>query len=178
MAFGSIADILFQWESIGFFDIVLPFLLIFAIVFGILSYMKIFGDQRGIHAVIAVILGLLSIRAGFFQAFLSQIAPRLGVGLTILLVLLILFGLFVQDQSKKTIGWILLGIAAIIFIVIISQMYTIFQGFGSGLGFNNPETIGWIIMLGLLIVIIIIVAIGNAGKDDKSKGLFVPMYGK
>jgi len=178
MAFGSIADILFQWESIGFFDIVLPFLFIFAIVYGILSYTKIFSNHRGIHAIIAVILGLLSIRAGFFQAFLAEIAPRLGVGLTVLLTILILFGLFVQDQSKKTIGWILLGVAALIFIIIISQMYSIFSNFGNGLGFTNPETIGWVIMIGLLITIIIVVAIGGSDKDTKSKGLFMPLYDK
>ncbi|MBU0907443.1 MAG: hypothetical protein KKE05_04790 [Nanoarchaeota archaeon] len=176
MAFGSIADILFQWENMGFFDIVLPFLLVFAIVFGILSYMKIFGNNKGIHAIVAIILGLLSIRAGFFQAFLSQIAPRLGVGLTVLLVLLILFGLFVQDQSKKTIGWILLGIAALIFIIIMGQMYSIFTGWGSGLGFDNPETMGWIIMIGLLIVIIVVVAMGSSKSTSKHKGAFIPMY--
>jgi hypothetical protein len=178
MAFGSIADILFQWESIGFFDIVLPFLLVFAIVFGILSYMGIFGNNKGINAILAIILGLLSVRAGFFQAFLAEVAPRLGVGLTVLLVIMILFGLFVQDQSKKTIGWIMIGIAAVIFIIIISQMYTIFNYFGSGLGLSNPEIIGWIIMVGLLIVIVIVVAIGNSEKDNKHKGIFVPWYGK
>ncbi|MBS3076966.1 hypothetical protein J4233_01710 [Candidatus Pacearchaeota archaeon] len=176
MAFGSIADILFQWESIGFFDFVLPFLLIFSIVFGVLSYIGVFGKNKGINAVIAVILGLLSIRAGFFQAFLAEIAPRLGVGITVLLVILILVGLFVQDQSKKVIGWVLLGIAAVIFIIILGQMYTIFGEFGNGLGFDNPDTIGWIIMLGLLITLIVVVAVGNADKTSKHTGDFVKMY--
>ena len=180
MAFGSIADILFQWENIGFFEYVLPFLLIFSIVYGILSYMHIFGNHRGIHAIIAIILGLLSIRAGFFTAFLQLIAPRLGVGLTVLLTVMILIGLFVQDQSKKVMGWILVGIAGVIFIVIMGQMYTIFGEFGGGLGFNNPETMGWIIMLGLLITIIIVVGVGGGGSKGESryKGAFIPLYDK
>lgn len=179
MAFGSIADILFQWEYMGFFEFVLPFLLIFSVVFGVLSYMRIFSDNKGIHAIIAIILGLLSIRAGFFRLFLAEITPRLGVGLTVLLVALILIGLFVQDQSKKTIGWILLGIAAVIFIIIIGQMYNIFSDFGGGLGFNSPETMGWIIMLGLLIVIIVVVAVGSGDRhESKYKGIMVPLYDK
>lgn len=177
MAFGSIADILFQWENIGFFEYVLPFLLVFAIVFGILSYMKIFGNQKGIHVVIAIILGLLSIRAGFFTAFLSQVAPRLGVGLTVLLTVLILFGLFVTDQNRGVIGWILLGIGAVIFIIIMSQMYSIFQDFGSGLGFYNSDQIAWIVMLGLLIALIAVVAIGNnSGNKNSKTPKFVPTY--
>lgn len=173
--FGSIADILFQWEYMGFFEFILPFLLIFAVVYGILSYMEIFGNQKGIHAIIAVILGLLAIRSGYFQAFLAEIAPRLGVGLTILLVALILIGLFVQDQSKKTLGWILLGIAAVIFIVIMGQLYNS-PMFGGDLGFSSPEVIGWLIMIGLLIVIIVVVAVGNSPHQSTHKGDFISMF--
>ena len=83
-----------------------------------------------------------------------------------------------QDQSKKVIGWILLGIAAIIFIIIMGQMYTIFGEFGNGLGLDSPEIMGWIIMLGLLITVIIVVAIGSSKGESKYKGIFVPAYEK
>lgn len=174
--FGSIADILFQWENMGFFAFVLPFLLVFAVVFGILSYMHIFGDNKGIHAIIAVILGLLAIRSGYFQAFLSEVAPRLGVGLTILLAALILVGLFVQENTKKTLGYVLLGIAGVIFIVMMGQLYNIF-GLWGGLGFSSPEVVGWLIMLGLLVALIIVVAVGDRTSShtgNKMVSLFEP----
>lgn len=164
---GSIADILFQWQSIGFFDFILPFLLIFAVVFGILSYMKIFGDNKAIHVIIAVILGLLAIRAQFFTAFLSEVAPRLGVGLTILLAILILIGLFVPKGHVKTIGWVLMGVAAVIFIVILSQLYDVFGYFTGGLGYTSSELIGWITMIVVLVGIIIIAVV--ASQKEKSK---------
>jgi hypothetical protein len=177
MALGSIADILFQWESIGFFDIILPFLLIFAIVFGILSYMKIFGENKAVHAIISVILGLLAIRAQFFSDFLSEIAPRLGVGLTILLTVLILIGLFVPNDHKKTIGWVMMGIAGIILIVILSQLYDVFGGnFGSGLGLTSSELVGWITMIAVLAAVIIVAVIAN--NKETHPGTLGSLFGK
>ncbi len=166
MVFGSIADILLQWEKIGFFQFILPFLLIFAVVFGILSYMKIFGDNKAIHVIIALILGLLAIRAGFFSAFLAEMAPRLGVGLTILLAILILIGLFVPEGQQKTIGWILMAVAVIILIVILSQLYDIFGYFSGSLGYTSSELIGWVTMIALLIAIVIAAVV--ASQRDKS----------
>ena len=176
MAFGSIADILFQWQNIGFFDLILPFLLVFAIVFGILSYMKIFGDNKAVHVIIAVILGLLAIRAQFFSAFLAEIAPRLGVGLTILLAILILIGLFVPEGHQKTIGWILLAIAFIILIVILSQLYRVFGYFTGDLGLTSSELIAWVAMIVILLGIVIVVVIA-AQKGKQKAGELVPLYG-
>ncbi|MBU0466434.1 MAG: hypothetical protein KJ718_03360 [Nanoarchaeota archaeon] len=180
MALGSIADILFQWENIGFFDLILPFLLVFAIVFGILSYMNIFGSNRAVHVIIALILGLLSIRAQFFSAFLAEIAPRLGVGLTILLAILILIGLFTPEEHSKTISWVLMGIAAVILIVILSQLYNVFGYFTGGLGFTSSELIGWITMIVLLVAILIIVVVASQkgkSKLGKTGPLWAPVRG-
>ena len=87
MAFGSIADIFYQWEFLGVFDFILPFLLVFAIVYGILASTQILGDNKGIAIIIAVVIGLMSLRYQFFfSSFLSEIFPRLGIGLTIMVI--------------------------------------------------------------------------------------------
>ncbi len=171
MAFGSIADILIQWEYLGFFQFVLPFLLVFAVVFGILSYMNIFGSNKGIHAIVAIVLGLLSIRAGFFSAFLAEIAPRLGVGLTILLAILILIGLFVPQDSTKTVGWVLMGVAGLIVIVILSQLYNVFGFFTGAFGLTSSEIIGYIVMIALVVAIIVIVTIKPKESTNQNLGL-------
>ena len=56
----NIYDLLNQWESIGVFDYLLPFLLIFAVVFAILETTKVLGEQKGIHK-----LAVLSIEDEF-----------------------------------------------------------------------------------------------------------------
>ena len=155
-----------QLQNFGFFDLILPFLLLFAIVFGILSYMKIFGNQKSIHVIIALVLALLAIRFPVFTDFLNLISPRLGIGLVILLVLLILIGLFTPDGSQGTIGWIFIGVAVIIAIVIFAQVYDIMQ-FGGGLGYGS-DLIGGIIIIALLIGVIVAVVMG--GGSDKPTG--------
>jgi len=43
---GSFGNLLLKLEGLGFFDYVLPFLIIFAMVFGILTRIKIFEDNK------------------------------------------------------------------------------------------------------------------------------------
>ena len=175
MAFGSIGDVFYQLENLGFFDIVLPFLLIFGVVYGILQYMKIFGqDNKGVHAMIAIILGLLAIRLPFFSAFLAELSPRLGVGLTILLGILLLIGLFTPSNSRGTIAWILLSVGALIFIVILIQTGNVLSDFGFGNGFFSEEIIGWLVMVAVLIGVIVAVVAGKGGEGSHGPA---PLWG-
>ena len=95
MAF-TIADILNQWQTAGVFDYILPFLLIFSVVFGILASTNILGKQKGVNVIVSLVVGLLALRLGFVQLFFAQIFPRLGVGIGVILALLILAVLFVN----------------------------------------------------------------------------------
>ena len=75
------------------------FLLIFAVVYGILSTMNIFskGDKnKGVNAVIAIAVGLLALQWDYVPEFFSVIFPYAGIGISILLVALILMGLFLS----------------------------------------------------------------------------------
>ena len=122
MAFGgTLQDALYQLETLGFFDFVLPFLLVFATIFGILSFTKVFKDQKAVNIIVAIILGLLSIRLPFFSMFLTELSPRLGLGLVILLSLLILIGMFIPKGYHDIISWILLAVGAITFVIILLQ---------------------------------------------------------
>jgi len=62
---GSIQSILQQWEQIGVFAYLLPFLMIFALIFVILNSIKIFKDNRGVNAVIAIAVGLMALQFQF-----------------------------------------------------------------------------------------------------------------
>lgn len=159
----SIQDIIYQLQSIGFFETLLPFLLVFAVVFGILVQMNIFGNNRMIHVVIAVVIGFLAIQSPFFTQFYSEIFPRLGIGITILLVILILIGLFIAEDEQRYWFWGLGAIAAIIAIVIINQT---FGNLGWSSGFNN-ESVGWIIGGIIFIGLIIAIAAASGGKSKE-----------
>ena len=82
--------VLQQLADMDIFFYVLPFLLIFALVFGILEKANILGsrggpgggkDNRNINAVIALAVGLLSIQFDQVPIFFSVIFPKLGIAL-------------------------------------------------------------------------------------------------
>ncbi len=159
----DIQSLFSAWQQFGLYSFVLPFLLIFAVIYGILGYMNIFKGHAGIHAVIAIVFGLLAVRFPFFTDFLEQISPRLGVGLVILLVLMILVGLFTPEGSIKTIGWIFISIAVIIGLVIFAQTSDVL-GFSGGFSFG-PDMVAGLVMIGLLIGVIVAVVTASSSKN-------------
>lgn len=163
---GSIGNLLAQWEQAGVFSYVLPFLLIFAVIFGILTKTNIFGaEKKGLNVVISLVIGLLALQFDFVPLFFSEIFPKLGVGLSIILTLMILLGLFLP-KGKTTANYLLVGIAAIVFIFVISTSF-------SNLGFSLYNYGIWNFIyanLGLItIVIIVIVAVGAVVGATTSK---------
>src|SRR3989344_5849172 len=91
----SIGRILEQWSQYGLFDFILPFLLIFALVFGVLSTMNLFKDNKAVNGIIALAVALMSLQFGLVPAFFAELWPRFGVGIAIYLVFLILVGFFI-----------------------------------------------------------------------------------
>ena len=164
----DIGTILMQWQSAGIFEYVLPFLLIFAIVFGILEATKVgFTKERKLNVIIALVVGLLAVgytsRMNFsLGQFLSEISPRLGVGIVVLLVIMILVGIFIRDEDKKYFMWGLATIAAVIAIVAISKSFETFGWYSYG-GYDNY--VGWII--GAILLIGILIAVATSGGKDK-----------
>lgn len=176
--FGSFADIFFQWESLGVFDFLLPFLLVFAVVFGILNSTGFLTQHRGIQALIAVIIGLMSLRYQYFlSSFMSELFPRLGIGVTILLAVLILVGLFIAKEETRYWGWGLAAVGGIIVIAVVYQTFTTLGYWPIG-GFGT-DAVGFLILAVLLLGIIIAVAAGGSSKNtDPKRGIAVWPLGR
>lgn len=153
--FGNIIDSLAQ---LGFFSYVLPFLLVFAIIYGILTKVKLFGDKNAINAVIALAIGLIALQFEAVPMFFSDIFPRLGIGLAVILVLLILIGLFMPNQPW--IGYVLFAVSALIFITIL------FQSIGASSGVFLWLENNWTMLIALAFVILVFV-VAVIGKPSK-----------
>ena len=78
-------------QRMGFFDILLPFLLVFAIVYGILEKTGIFGEKRhDINAVIALVIGLMVAVTTFVVNILTGFLPLVGLLAVIIVMFLML----------------------------------------------------------------------------------------
>lgn len=115
---GGIGTLLQKWEQLGVFTYVLPFLLIFALIFAIIGKIKVFGDNKGINVLVALVVALMALQFDFVSTFFSEVFPRLGIGLSIILVVLILIGLF-MDPDKSGVMITLTIVGAIIAVVVL-----------------------------------------------------------
>ena len=124
------SDLLNQLETLGFFQYVLPFLLVFAVCYAILVTIHVFKDSKGAAVVVALAIGLLSLQFDIVPAFFQTIFPKFGMGLAVLLAALILGGAFITDDQKSY-RWIFFGLGMLIFLVVIFTSFSDFQFIGS-----------------------------------------------
>ena len=156
---GAIGNLLFKWEQAGVFSYVLPFLVIFALVFGILQKMTLFGkDSKGINAVISIAIGLMALQFNMVSIFFSEIFPRMGVALSVILILLVVSGLFLNTKNKGLMNTLMFFAIAVVLVVILSSFNAVgfFSGFGGGYwwSYNWDSILGIAVVVGLIIFII------------------------
>jgi uncharacterized protein YacL len=143
----SIYDIYGQWEASGVFDFVLPMLLIFAVVFGILMSTKVLGGDRGPNFLVAAAASIMAMRLTIVSDFFSLIFPGLGIGIAVLVTVLILAGLFMDKANYKT--WLPVffwGGLVIGLVVAVSSLNSI-GWFGSAWWQANWISVLWIVIL-------------------------------
>ncbi|OYT36758.1 hypothetical protein B6U91_00405 [Candidatus Pacearchaeota archaeon ex4484_71] len=168
---GAIGNLLFQWEQAGVFSYILPFLVIFALVFGILSTMNLFGNNRAINAIISLSTALLSLQFNFVPVFFAEIFPKMGIILAIIVVVFILLGLFVKDDdgnlpgSFKTIMVVVIGIMVVWAVISSLGNFGWYVGYGwwYGLQYWLPTIIVTVLIIGAIAAIIVF-----SGKNDSS----------
>jgi len=167
----AIDNLIAQWQVAGIFEYVLPFLLIFALVFGILTGTNILGAHRGVNLVIALVIGLMSLQLWFVRAFFTELFPRLAVGLGIMLTVVILAGVFIPPSAMK--GWLVgFSIAgAVVGIGVIIITFNTFRWFDSYFWLDN-----WgLIIGGVLMVVVIVAVFVTAGEKPEKTELVLPI---
>ena len=170
-------DAIVQLYDLGFLDVVLPFILIFAVVFAALRTTKILGDEKRIHAVIALVMGFTVViphALGLYPEgrdvvdIINRALPNVSVVLIALLMVLVILGIFGTNVSLA--GTSFGGFILIVAILFVAGI------FGSAAGwFQLP---GWLSFINepttrSLIIIILIFGIMMAfitGGDRTTEG--------
>lgn len=102
--------------DVGVVDVLLPFLLIFAIVFAIMEKAKILGEERkNIHVVIALIIAALVVVPHVTDSYppgadvvdiINSALPSVSLVLVAIVALLLLMGIFGVTAATAVSGWV------------------------------------------------------------------------
>ncbi len=112
-----------------FVESILPFILVFTIVFAILQKSKILGDgKKQVDALVSLVVGLLVISFAQAIGIILQMTVFLAVGLVVILVLLLLLGSFTEPgkffEDKGFPKAVRIGlISVVILAVVIALVY-------------------------------------------------------
>ncbi len=162
----TITDLLNQANSLGVFSYVLPFLIIFAVVFAILQKSKILGaEAKGINAIVAVAIGLMALLNDHVSTFFASIFPRMGVFLAILVVILIFLGFFTDSSKWQGQYFWIIGLVMGLFVAFWAwENWASYNGYGifDWYFFQNYEI--WGTIFWLLVIVGAIVAVVKGSK--------------
>ncbi|MEK6800515.1 MAG: hypothetical protein AABY10_02970 [Nanoarchaeota archaeon] len=152
-------------------ETILPFLLVFTIVFAVLQKSEILGKgKRQIDAIVSLVIGLLIISLGQAVGIIIQLTYFLSVSLVIILVFLILIGSFTKEgdffkEFPKGMRWILI-VASLIAVIIAVLYITGAWEYLFNLVSEGSES-NFIINLGFVVIMIGAIAAVLYGSNDK-----------
>ena len=148
----TITDILNMWQAAGVFAYLIPFLIIFAVVYGILLKTKLLGENKGVIATISLGVGLMSLLNDYVSNFFSSLFPYAGMAIAVLLVALILMGLVSTENFSWRI-WFIVGIVGFV-AVLLASLNDMKWWLGGQLGDSWPAILAGLVLIALMYFII------------------------
>lgn len=169
-------------ERWGLTDVLLPFLLIFVIVYAVLQKTKILGEtKKNLNVVVAVIVGLLVVIphvTGRFPAnadpveIMNEALPQISIVLVAIIFLLLMIGVFGQDYVFLGVtmpGWITLASLIIIVLIFGGAAGWWDSGFGTTMeNFFGTEGVAVFIMLLVFGIIIAWITSDSKEREDRT----------
>jgi len=154
------------FENAFFTEMLLPFLLIFVVMFAILEKSKILGENKSRNDVL-VALAISLILIGFPQPrdIVVALMPWLAVGVSVILVFMILYGFVAGDLSKASLWMrITFGVLSGVFTLGVVLYVT---GLGNFLvdWFSNSISGDFFMSVVLIIIIVVAVILVLVGSD-------------
>lgn len=140
-------------QDFGLFDVLLPFLLVFTLVFAILEKTKIFGTEgkeghsrKNLNAMVAFSIAFFVTASVTIVAAFQVALPWVALVLVVLISFLLLSGVFFKEgdfdffgKFKRTTGW-MMGLLAVVLLIIFlvafdmtGYIFSMFQGDNSTL---------------------------------------------
>ncbi len=138
-------------------DIILPFLLVFVLIFAILEKLKILGEEKKqVNAIIAFVIALIFVSFSKSVGITIDLISVVAVIAVVLLLFMMLYGFasgekeFSLNKNVKTILWILISIAVVIALLVITGYWSVIY---------NAIASGNTIVTNIIFIIVIIAAV-------------------
>jgi len=180
-------EVLIFFDSIGLFDVVLPFLLVFTVVFAILEKTKVLGTEeidgkkytkKNLNAIASFVIAFLVIAAKELVAIINETVAKAVVVLFFSVLFLLLVGSFHKEEKEPM---YLQGPWKIVFMIIVflaivgifldsiktSDGRTWLQRLGDFSGSGSDEVAGSIVLL-VLVVLFIVYATKEPSKESQT----------
>lgn len=179
-------DFFVSLDRVGFTDVLLPFLLIFTVIFAVLDKTKIMGEEkRNMNMAIALIFALLVVIphvTGNFPAgydpveVINAALPSISLVVVAIIALMILIGVFAHD--RLLLGASMPGWVALFSVVTLVYIFGSAAGWWAGGFINWLEDIFGSDALAVVIMVLIfgiIIAFVTGGKEREQLGAFKRM---
>jgi len=176
-------DALRYLQYIGVWDVILPFALIFAIIFAVLDKTKIF-EHNNINIVIALSISLLSIIPHVMGGYppgldvvliINAFFPQIALALIAIVMVLIMTGLMIKDSDDfkftETLGKWAAGISiALVLFFMYNSINPVNTRYGSTFNFlNDPQLQAFVISALVFGLIVWFIQRGLGGGNGVKK---------
>jgi hypothetical protein len=151
-------------------ELILPFLLVFTIVFAVLQKSKVLGDgKKQVDAIVALVIGLLVVSFASATGLIVRLVPFMAVSLVIILVFMMLWGMFWKEGDFEVGSKVKIaaGIVALVAVVIAVLVFTGFWQDIASMFSNGSSLMANVVVIAVVIIAIILVVFGASGSSSK-----------
>ncbi len=143
-----------EMQAMGVYDYVLPFLLVFAILFAILEKLKVFGeDKTNVNLVISLISGLILMSRPEVIMVINNFIPKVSLFVIVIMMFLVVAGMF----GAKTGDWSGYALFVAFIVSIIAIIWALYPGDPSMLpNWFSPDSRdkAWIVLIVTIVLVI------------------------
>jgi hypothetical protein len=167
-------SVFMQLQTMGVFEYLLPFLLIFTVVFAILEKLNILGrDKKNLNLMLALILALLVVVQPEIVYLINSFLPKVSLFILVILMFLIVAGMF----GANTESWTGIPFLIAIVVCILAIIWALSGGSYLGLPYwlkPSEQDKAWIILIATVVMVVAYIGGGkkpDSGFDKIIKGL-------
>ena len=185
------------FQQLGVYDIVLPFILVFVMMFAFLERTKVFGTEKiplgghdqevtkkGLNAAAAFTIAFLAVASNKVVATITDVSANMVIVVLMVLFLLMLVGSFyaqgevgskgIENKAIKLIGLIIIGFSIILIFLdglkLDNGQSWLEYGWYFVIRYWNTAAFGSLLLMAFIIGFVWFVAGDKSGHDEGNKG--------